>query len=234
MSLIAGRNTDNNKVSVLNVDDEGKLKIEPTELANIQLKLDNQYEYTYKNDLRYLRSEGKCFVASQRGYKANGAQSLTETQMSALYNPSGSGKKLFIYKIHATYRNEGNLNIQNRLILASFTETMTGGPDNPRTLKIGSGATSSALFRSNPGLNSSNTDKVVFLHSHDEPGNNTNIPYYTFDELIELPEGYGLQLRFEHSDDMEASKWNSAFYYIELDNTETYPTLPHIEPLAPP
>jgi hypothetical protein len=42
MSLITGRNHYNNKVSHLNVDDEGRLKIEPTELANIELKTNHQ------------------------------------------------------------------------------------------------------------------------------------------------------------------------------------------------
>jgi hypothetical protein len=170
-------------------------------------------------------------VASQRGFKANGISSGTETQMSALYNPSGSGKKLFIYKIFALYKNDGNLNGQNRLILASFTETLTGSSDTPRTLKIGSGLTSSAQFRSNPSLNSSNTDKVTFLHTHDEAGNNVAESYFYFDECIELPEGYGLQLRYEHSNDTDANRWGSAFYFVELDNTETYPTLPHITQL---
>jgi len=125
MSLITARNSVTNKVNVINIDDDGKLKIDESGIFNdTYIKLDNisnssqsvnskvgllAFDITdnktanqaIKTDLvdrrinlQYQRSLGNCFIASDEN------RLTTDTQaFYSLFNPSGSGKTMYIYAI---------------------------------------------------------------------------------------------------------------------------------------
>ena len=63
--VLTGRNSTTNKKSVINVDDNGKLKLDESgKLTEIKTSIDTLYNYTINNDLRFFRSQGQCYTTS--------------------------------------------------------------------------------------------------------------------------------------------------------------------------
>ena len=212
--LLSGRNSTTNKKTVLNTDNEGQLKIDESRKINdILINISNLYNYTINNDLRYLRSQGKCFNTS---YSYVGtAESRT---MISLWNGTND-KKMYIYRITCQFDNDGNNDYATRVILYSTnTEPTNGSLTTARNLQIGSNNTSSATIRQNFDYVGANVTTFAHLLTADEPGLNL---YNTFDynEYIEVLPGNGFFSQLYCNNSTNKLRVNCNFYYIETSDT---------------
>jgi len=235
MSLISGINKTNNKQNTLNIDDNGNLKLDEsgalsnietntdtanTNLLNVVNSIDNLYNYNYKNDLRYLRSQGKCYILSGK------ADITASSDAFSILNPSGSSKKIFLYGLSGEISNVDSANysctFRMELITAhSGSTSMNGG-----NLNFSSNNTTVVTNYIKP--TSTTTVKTILEKSINFSSNNET-EYLSFDNLfnecMEIPQGYGLNFRITEN---TASPYiRSAIYirYLEIDSSENFPTL---------
>jgi len=211
--MLSGRNHNNNKVEHLNIDDNGRLKIDESgKLTDINTNINTLYNYTINNDLRYLRSQGKCFTTSY-----NYVSTAKTLNMLSLWNPLGSGKKLYVYRIGAQFDNDGNADYATRVILYGTSVQPTGGNlQTPRNLSLGNNNTSSAEARN---TFSHGANYVISnLMTADEPGLNL---YNTFEypEYIEIAEGHGIFTILYANTSTNKLRAMNTFYFIESSST---------------
>jgi len=213
MSLIQGINKTTNKQTILNIDDDGNLKIDESgKLTDINTNINTLYNYTINNDLRYLRSQGKCFSITY-----NYVSTATSLNMLSLWNPVGSGKKLYVYRIAAQFDNDGTADFATRVILyGTSSQPTSGNLSTPRNLSLGNNTTSTAEARN--GYTNGSNYVISNLMTADEPGLNL---YNTFEypEYIEIAEGNGIFTKLFANTSTNKLRAMNTFYYIESDST---------------
>lgn len=220
MSLVQGINNLNNKISTLNLSDSGELRIDETGLIS-QLSQNMLYlkNFTIDNDLRYLRSNEKCYMTT---YNYVGTAEL-KTPIS-LWNPSASGKKLFLYRINIQFDNDATNDYATRAILYRALAQPTGGTNGARNnLKLGGASSSASVL--NDFSYTTKSDLMV-LTTADEPGTNSGVGTYEFPEGIEIAEGEGVFIIvYCNTNASYKLRVANTMFWVELDNTLNYPNV---------
>lgn len=210
--LLAGRNKDTNKKSELNIDDNGNLKIDESgKLTEIKTSIDTLYNYTINNDLRYFRSQGKCYTTS-----FNYVGTAETQKMLSLWNPVGSGKILYLYRLNAQFDNDGASDYATRLILyGTSTQPTAGTLQTPINLSLGNNNLSSVEART--GYTHGGNFVITHLLTADEPGatQNVNIEYK---EYIQIPEGMGIFTILYMTTSTNKMRAMNSLYYIETSS----------------
>lgn len=222
MSLMHGFNPTTNKTSLLNIDDDGKLRLDESAKINSIYEA-TQYlkNFTISNDLRYLRGQGKIFICSAK------TDMNTTDYVFSFLNPSNSSKKVFIYGLSGEISNNNNvaftLDIDVDIISA---HTINVNNMNIGNLKIGDANTSSATAYIKPA----SVTKVATAFSKRAKFSATtdyeSIEFSDlFNESMELPAGYGLAFKSTITGTANAFGCSVYIKYIELDDTDNYPNV---------
>ena len=197
MSL-TGINQTTNKLNVINIDDDGVILT--------------------SDKLRRLRARGKCFIMNAVG--TTGSTS-TNYHILTLYNPSNSGKTLYVYNTEMSLNGSGLTTAYFQLQIKTLTSTPTGGTSKTgKCLKLGeSNATAigiqngtvsvSSQIYSTRQVNSNNTNDLDF---------HENIQFH--EEMIEIPEGYGITLIGYRSASNNVYAYGN-IKFIEVDSNES-------------
>lgn len=192
-TLMLGRNYETNKNTAIHTDEHG----------------------IFWDKLKHCRMDGRCFVVNSTHSVA------TETNnIFAIYNPSGSDKKVAIYDIYF-YCNSGagSNNIQFQYI--PFTGTLTGGTSlTGVNLKIGHTSATTTLksngFTTTGDLTQIHTIRTLFATSTIDISENTN--YYN--EMIELPAATGIYIKMTANTGLQNINFSYTVKFVELDDNQ--------------
>jgi len=248
MSLITARNSVTNKINVINIDDDGKLKIDEsgkltdielntdttnTRIADTNTKLDTVNSKltgidglltTIDSDtgdirtltgtsansltaletdlvdrrinLQYQRSLGKCFsIALVDSTQTTG----NNFYLMTLFNPSGSGKTIYIYDLNfganIDLLTSGSVLLQ---VLKLTSMPSNGSLRTPTNMHLDSTVTSSALILRD-AITVSPGD-VIYNSKQAFSSSSSDLEYIEIDlnlkdDMIEIPENRGIVLK---------------------------------------
>lgn len=220
MSLVQGINKITNKTNTLNIDDEGNLKIDESGiLSQLSQTMNYLKNFTIDNDIRYLRNQGNCYMTT---YGFVGTSAL-KTPIS-LWNPSGSGKTLYVYRINASIDNDASNDYATRLILYSAGAQTTGGTAGSKNnLKLSGGASSATVL--NNFSYTTKTELMVLLTGDEPTGGAVLTETFEFPECIEIAEGEGIFTIVYCNTNTTNMRVANTFFWIELDSTVNYPNV---------
>ena len=207
--MFSGRNTDNNKVSVVNVDDNGRIKIDESgKITDIETQLDTINSQGVKSNLSYLRSQGKCFTVGGTGVTGTAS---TDFYMLSLFNPAGSGKTVYVYAGDFSLNGSGLTAGYFQLQIKKLTTATTGGVAKvAHNLKLGQSSATIQLIQNGSVTSTDNIYSSRQVNSNDSGDVDFHQNIILFNEMVEIPEGYGLALNGYRS----AS--NNVYYYYNL------------------
>jgi len=167
--------------------------------------------------LRQLRSEGKCFVTN--GTKHTLTSSLS---LNTVFNPPGSGNKLGVYEISW---NLSSNSTQGRVPI--FVSLISGVPVSGNTSNDGfnvkAGApndTESELYKE---LGGSPTTLAGLIRSQFrmQGGSNNLARHINYqEEMIELPEGTGIEIFTSGNNVNNSIDVSAQIRYVKVGNTE--------------
>ena len=236
MSLLTGRNATTNKISVINLDDDGKIKLdESNKITDIDSKLQtisndivigntqlgalntistnllDVKNYVINRSLPQLRNEGHCFVITQNFNSTNQSRN-----MISIANGLSSAKKIYIYRIivSADTDSGGNFSFKGNLRVGSVSGGTTITPQN---LQIG-GVGSSMTCKTNYSYTSSTL--LITLFNRDEPS--ALFADFKFDEYIELPQNQTIHLEYTNTTTSNRCFYNASIFYFEVPSTEEH------------
>jgi hypothetical protein len=232
-NLLTGRNNVNNKVSPLNVTDLGKLRIDESlkindiyvqsilngnTLDRIETDTTELFKYRNKYDIKYLRSQGKCYVAGDGFFRNN----ITGNHSAfSFFNPSSSGRIAYIYRIKYSYDNEYNDSSTSRLLLLRINSgtPISGSTETPHNLKFSASDASAMECRLQPTTTGLSTNAFCYLAYEDAPSSaQQGQGTLELDEHIEVSEGKGLLFNLiASSSTTHDSRFSCSIWWYELD-----------------
>ena len=178
MSLLCGKDENNNIIPV-NVDNEG---------------------FMWDN-LRYWRSQGKCFVATS---DVNTGSTTTQGILS-IVNPSGSTSKIYIYDITIKLSAAFTSSFANLRIFKLSSDPNSGTTTSGYNLKIGSNDASSVKLRTTiaNGNYSGYTNGVIYNRLFRASSSSSDVEQLIvinlYNEMIELQENTGIIIECSNS-----------------------------------
>lgn len=222
MSLISGINKTTNKQSVLNLDDNGNIKLDETgalsnietntdttntNLLNVVNELNTINTEGVKGNLAYLRSQGKCYVVNGTGVTGTVANDYI---MLSMWNPSGSGKTLYVYGGDMSLNGSGLTSGYFQLQIKRLTTQPTGATNKtPSNLKLDVTTAPSVELKQNATISASdNIYNSRQVNSNDSGDLDYHQNIILYNELVEIPPGYGLALN-----GLRSAANNVYFYY---------------------
>jgi hypothetical protein len=190
-----------------------------TNLLNTISAVNNVLNYNKNNDLKYLRSQGKCFTI--------GSQFLDKSDnyyILSLFNNGTGNKNQYIYRIRYCFDNDNTGDTKSLLQIHKITAASGGTTMTPRNLQLGSNNTSTLDIRkANPTV-SKDSDYINLVYG-DAPTDSTHLQTVELPEAIEISNGNGLAFYFNISPNSTAV-WARGYvevYYIELNDTVEFP-----------
>jgi hypothetical protein len=210
--MLRGRNKATSKKEVIDIDDDGKIKIdESLGITNILNKITDIYNHTYNSDLRTIRRQGNCYVVS---YNYVGTSETLNT--ISIWNPVGSGKYIYIYNIGVHFDTDLGNDYASRTIVYKTSSEPTGGTSaTPDNMCVGSSNTSNITARINFTQVGSAT-VMMHLTAADEPGS-INPTNFEFKEYIEILPGNGIYIRAFAGTGSSLMRYVSHIRYAETD-----------------
>lgn len=200
-----GRDKTTNEREVLNVDQDGRLKLYESgriqdiydrqllikqRLDSVDLSLLSINAATDKLNLETERSLGNCFVA---GYDS---KITTDTHdFFTILNPSTSGKKMYVHSFNVNVSDHSSTNIGGYIRVSWFNESdYTAGSTSgmvEANLKVNGGSTAMQVRK-----NSTITTRYSMMRDSFSLSTDTSMELFqiarNLPEMIEIPAGYGL------------------------------------------
>lgn len=194
-TLLLGKNYESNKLTPINTQKNGILWTK----------------------LKHERNDSRLFVAT-----GTSTQSSSFLTILGLLNPSGSGKKIGIYKLNLTAYTNDTTTANVKFELVGFTGNMIGGtPLTGINMKIGQTNATSTI--SSIGFATSN-DILPELHILNSGlGLYTHEINYTYDftnEFIELLAGRGVVLRMSNNTNNMNIVYTYSINFIETEQDD--------------
>jgi hypothetical protein len=213
--LMTGRNSETNKKTTLNTDDDGQIKIdESRKLTDIDLntfqtkaELEKINLEGIKSNLMYLRSLGKCYTVNGSGITGN---TDNDYIMLSMWNASGSGKTVYVYGGDFSLNGSGLTSGYFQLQIKKLTTQPTGGSTKtPHNLKLDVETAPSVELKQNATISASNN---IYNSRQVNSNNSGDLDYHQsillYNEMVQIPEGYGLALN-----GFRSASNNVYFYY---------------------
>lgn len=248
--ILVGRNSTTNKKAVLNITDDGELKIDETnkitdidnkltsietdiettnnKLQTLQDKVDdmadnlkNFFSYNMYNDIRYLRGN-----LSGRAYMLSiFFYSTADTlKIASIYNPD-SNQQLYVYKIDYQIDNDNTGDVKTSLRLLRH-EGHTGGTTQvAKNLKINSGNYSGNVEFKKELTSYTNESSLCYLTFGDAPGAYKDTLDLK-DDMIEISSGNGIGVDYNLTTNSTTNNCRGylTFFFIEKSLTQKLPT----------
>ena len=204
---LVGINHETHKKNIIYTDDNGKIKVDEsgklTDLVNEMQTINTQ---GVKSNLAYLRSLGKCYVVNGSGVTGS---SNNDYHMLSLYNPSGSGKTVYVYGGDFALNGSGLTSAFFQLQIKSITTRPTlGALKTAANLKLDGTAANAELLQNATVTGGTNIYNSRQVNSNDAGDLDYHQNIILFNEMVEIPEGYGIALN-----GFRSASNNVYFYY---------------------
>lgn len=169
--------------------------------------------------LKQYRREGKCFYCSTYNFKS----AITDYLLT-LWNPSDSGYKIGLYNVQFNTSISATSGNVLKFTLDTFDNPTIGSfavPTDCKNVKLGH--PNDTDIEAYDGLNGYTTFHGNLGTFRLEPSTSSGgmFQYLDFqEEIIELPEGSGVQLLLDGNNDKLIFQYGVTFRYVKIPNNE--------------